>query len=170
MRRPPASVHTSDNAKIAPSVQRVDDRTATGAITRDAVRQDRQAAHPKPGCEQGVIGGLVDDHRSFPTRHGQRDSESGSRAKLVEKAILRGVGSTALRGHLARWSFLAGARVIVSNGWDVRRNALVVSSMAALWGAAYIWWLGSGNGPWRPLGLNTAPVTPRGLPAGRFWR
>jgi hypothetical protein len=71
--------------------------------------------------------------------------------------------TTAIRGHVTRWAVIALVRTAARLPAErpVRERALRASCIVALYAAAYVFWLLRGGGPWRRLGLSSAPVAPR---------
>jgi hypothetical protein len=77
----------------------------------------------------------------------------------------------AIRGQCARFAVIVVIRAIAATPAERAPKAILRAAfIMSLWAIAYVWWLVTGRGPWRWLGLSTAPVTPRGLPEGAFWR
>jgi hypothetical protein len=76
-----------------------------------------------------------------------------------------------VRGHCTRWILLVVLRTVVSMPAErsLGKRVLYAFSIASLFVVAYVGWLLTGRGPWRWLGLNAVPITPRGLPDEAFW-
>jgi hypothetical protein len=82
----------------------------------------------------------------------------------------------AIRGQCARLAFIVVLRIVVlrtvaaTPAERASKSILYAAVIMSVWAVAYLWWLVSGRGPWRWLGLSSAPVAPRRLPGGAFWR